>query len=143
MSGTCRLTVWACPPQSAPAGVGSAYCICPGSLCPRGHWAPNGQLSSLLSTVLDFVCDREKERLQTESRSSEDVLSAINMLNLDPSPSRVIGSMDVTALYPSLDAGEDSIVEGKLIGKICREDRRCCLDRSLQVIWPSPAPMKN
>ena len=44
-------------------------------------------------------------------------LAVIDKLNQDPSPTRVLGSMDVTALYPSLDAERDSKLCGSLVRK--------------------------
>lgn len=63
------------------------------------------------------MCDLKKADILTESGSTEDVLAAIDRYNYDPIPGTVIGKMDVTALYPSLSAQEDSEVVRKLVEK--------------------------
>ena len=46
--------------------------------------APNGQLSTILSKVINTCCDKEKGRMTTESGSSEDILSKIDSANSEP-----------------------------------------------------------
>ena len=69
--------------------------------------AHNGKLSHILSMML-----KEVKRLDTDScESTEDILAEIQDLNennctmLGPDEKLVVGSLDVKALYPSLDVG--------------------------------------
>ena len=93
--------------------------------------APNGQLSSLLSKVINTMCDKERGVTNSESGSTEDVLSAIDSANAAPRDDWVLGSMDVSALYPSLNPREDSVLVGRLAEKHS--------DLVEGVVWPEVA----
>ena len=86
--------------------------------------APNGQLSDLLTRILDPLCDLEAEELGTESRSTEDMIAALDQQNRDSSgddqearDKLVIGSMDVKALYPSININQAAEAVQRLVTK--------------------------
>ena len=88
--------------------------------------APNGQLSDLLVRVLDPLCDLEAEELGTESRSTEDMIASLDGHNRDfmdasqtAKENLVVGSMDVKALYPSINIEEACEAVQELVEKYC------------------------
>ena len=66
----------------------------------------NGPLSQILSELIDCLADELDSTIDTECHSTEDLIASINQINnIDyPSKNPVMFSMDVKALYPSLDA---------------------------------------
>ena len=87
--------------------------------------APNAQLSMLASEVLKAAVEAEKLEIKTESKSTEDILAAMDTFNKEREQESeeqrthkvVLGSMDVAALYPSLDSKEDAHTAGQLVRK--------------------------
>ena len=91
--------------------------------------APNGQLSDLLSRLLDPMCDMEAEERGSECRSTEDMLSSLEDLNQELAQEMedtnsdcskeeiIVGSMDVKSLYPSIDIEEATQTVKRLVTK--------------------------
>ena len=85
--------------------------------------APNTQLSKLCSEVIHMAVEAERKlHPPTESKSTEDVIAAMKVFNSerraqhpDSRPDIIIGSMDVEALYPSLDKDKDPKLAGDMI----------------------------
>ena len=61
----------------------------------------NGQLSHILSIIFNAIADHYGT--DTESNSTEDMIASINIFNNQNKKNMNIISMDVKALYPSLD----------------------------------------
>ena len=81
--------------------------------------SPNGALSNILSKILDKLSDCIDEEVKTECRSTEEMVAEfkrVNSLN-EAEEERVVFSMDVKALYPSLKA--DYVA--KIVSEMYRE----------------------
>ena len=66
--------------------------------------APNGQICNILSIIVSALAMTMDEDLKTVSRSTEEMIAAIEEINKkDSMEERVIFSTDVEAMYPSLD----------------------------------------
>ena len=114
-------------------------------LC-RSAESPNGPLSELTSDVMNIVANELNSRQLTEVKSTEEMCSILDSINdrvqpdfscleacgvieqnllsshnlsqhPDHLPELVIGSMDVKALYPSLDIDHSSQIIEKLISE--------------------------
>ena len=114
-------------------------------LC-RSAESPNGPLSELTSDVMNIVANELNSRQLTEVKSTEEMCSILDSINdriqpdfncleecgvieqnllsshnlsqhPDHLPEIVIGSMDVKALYPSLDIDHSSQIIEKLISE--------------------------
>ena len=122
--------MYCAPKDHKPLVAGEENLGPPGRPICGAREAPNGQLSVILSQVINSLCDIEKTAIMTESGSTEDVLAAIDSANTNATTNNnwILGSMDVAALYPSLEAEEDSVVVGKLVSKYC--------DKVQGVVWP-------
>ena len=87
--------------------------------------APNAQLSMLCSKVIHMGVEAEKKlHPPSESRSTEDMIAAMKTFNQQrretPPESReptILGSMDVAALYPSLDKDQDTKEAGDMVAR--------------------------
>ena len=80
--------------------------------------SPNGELSHYSSDILDAASDSLKTK---EVISSEDMLAKVDNLNEilknreTPRDGYFVGSLDVKALYPSLDTKECSKIAGRRV----------------------------
>ena len=73
--------------------------------CTESH---NGQLSYILSTILTEVANQMNEDIKTECESTQEMIYRINEsnrthINQNTNSKYIIGSLDVKALYPSLE----------------------------------------
>ena len=113
-----------CPPKDhKPLALGRELEGPPSRPVCGARLAPNGQLSAILSHVVNAACDKEKAELGTKSKSTEDVIAAIDEFNnrvrprQHPSESLALGSMDCIALYPSCKIQESAVVVQALVTK--------------------------
>ena len=66
----------------------------------------NGPLSNVVSEILNKMADILDKEIETESRSTEDMVAGIEGVNQKTPGDLVVFSMDVDALYPNLKAKE-------------------------------------
>jgi hypothetical protein len=72
------LPVLYCPPKDhKPLPLGHELKGPPSRPVCGTRLAPNGPLSAILSNILNVVCDKEKPELGTKSKSTKDVIAAM------------------------------------------------------------------
>jgi hypothetical protein len=97
----------------------------------RSSNSPNGVLGDIVSDYLEILADEKAAEKGTEVRSTEEMCAKLEEVNNkiraakrargdmseeeEDEVERVIGSMDVTALYPSIDVGRSVTIIEKMI----------------------------
>ena len=78
------------------------------------HDAPNAQLCHILSTIVTAIAMDMDDKIDTVSRSTEEMIATIEEVNSTESLEElVIYSTDVEAMYPSLDIDTVAKVAGE------------------------------